>query len=133
MNDSTKKDDNRITMTYPEGVVQKPGIGSHSYNVEEFKTMNTLKMYETIDKAHGIKKELKNDGVSRYFLITDGRLIKYNKEKRSIKQLDIENKVWHEDKNAVMAFFDKNLSFQELLYFKDYYDDELDLSHQRHK
>ena len=128
MDKNSSSEDNRTILSHSEGVIQKSGIGSHSYNDLEFETMSTLNMYEMLDKAKGIKRDMHNDGVSRYFLISDGKLIKYNKEKKSLKILDLDNKVWVEDKNSINSFFDNSLRFQELLNFKDYYDDELDLS-----
>lgn len=116
------------------GVMQKAGFGSHSYTAEETKTMSYINK-EILKKE--IKKAplvLKNNEKNRYFLLENGIVFKYDTENFLFYQLNLEKMKWQENQNLASLFYDSYLKFQELLDFKDYYDndDQLDLNSGRH-
>ena len=105
------------------GFIQKPGVGSHSYTVEETRTMNFIDRETLKKRIHGENLELKNNYGTRYFLIENGTLIKYNVNASSIYEFDLETMTWIISKQSPAFYFNSDLRFQELMDFKDYYED----------
>lgn len=116
------------------GIIQKVGFGSHSYTAEETKTMSYISKEIIKKEIKRVPLELKNNGKNRYFLVENGIVFKYDTEKFLFYQLNLEKMKWQENQYLASLFYDSYLKFQELLDFKDYYDndDQLDLNSGRH-
>lgn len=112
------------------GFIQKSAVGSRSYTIEETKTMSYINKEILKKQIRGEALELKNDNKTRYFLVEDGTVFKYNAETYLFYQLNLETMMWNVNQDLASLYYDTYLRFQELIDFKDYYDidNQLDLN-----
>lgn len=116
------------------GFIQKSAVGSHSYTVAETKTMSFINKEILKKQIRGETLELKNNNKTRYFLVEDGTVFKYDTEALLFYQLNLEKMRWYLNQSLEPLYYDTYLRFQELVDFKDYYDVDkcLDLNSGRH-
>ena len=116
------------------GFIQKSAVGSHSYTIEETKTMSYINKELLKKQVRGENLELKNDNKTRYFLVEDGTIFKYNTETLLFYQLNLKTMKWYINQSLTSLYYDTYLKIQELIDFKDYYDieDQVDRNNGRH-
>ncbi len=113
--------ENRMTANKGEFVIRKAVPGEHTFNTEEFSTMNKIQQYVLMCEIDDEKLVERNDGKSKYYIIENGFVLKYQKDSFLCHKLDLDTMTWINAPELVSIFFDSMLKFQELPDFKDYF------------
>ncbi len=90
-------------------------------------TKAKLKQFEESCKERNIQLQLKNNPQMKYYEIEDGNIFKRDIVRGLFYRLDLKQFKWNEDATLLSLYRGSHLKFQEILDFKDYFEDlELD-------
>lgn len=113
----------KVFSSFELGHMEKLGMGARRYTIQETETMGYLNKELLKSQIRGEKLTLKNNDKTRYFLVENGTVFKIDESTFLFYQLDLQNLKWVRNQAFAFLYYDSYLRFQELLYFKDYYDD----------
>lgn len=85
------------------------------------KTWSKLNEYEAALKKANLKPKLYNDEDTKYYIVEDGNIFKYNEKYNLFYRLDLEKFQWIYTPSYIGLYFDGHLKFEEIPNFKDYY------------
>ena len=121
MEDKNKKV--RLTDLDELGHMEKAGEGFRSKTVRETIALNNIERLVMRKQLAGEKLTLRNNDKTRYFMIENGVVFKIV-ENTWFYELNIETFKWQRNQRIASIYYDGYLRPIELVYFKDYFDNE---------
>lgn len=113
----------RLTSLDDLGHMEVPGEGFRSKTIQETIALNNIEKMVHRKQFAGEELTLRNNDRTRYFIMENGVVFKIDDE-TFFFELNPETLKWHMNQGLASAYYSNYLRPMELVYFKDYFDNE---------
>lgn len=118
-------DNNKVRLTSLDeiGHMEKAGEGFRSKTIKETIALNNIERMVMKRRLNGEKLKLRNNDKTRYFILENGVVFKID-DNTFFYELNQETLQWQSNQAIASIYYDGFLRPMELVYFKDYFDNE---------